>query len=439
MLNNTMREHSLFLRAAAVSIIALAGIGAQAQTYYYLDQIEVSPSSPTTADDITITVNGSLSSTAAFVANSAFGLNGTTVQLTVNAAVDGIGLDVLVPHSETFNIGNLVAGTYTISIVGMAILDMAPTPEHQFTVVGGTPPDCDSLDIISVLWDAFNPDRIIVVASNGSSDLFDYPGFVLLSTDGDTLAKETVNYFGIGQGPQSHVLDVFPGADIPSGSFTVDLHLWSGFYTEPECQWTTSWVLCPETECTTVLPYLWNLGNAIVEVDVPYVLENGDGQALSNGIFHLDPDSQGVYGTDVCLPPGWYVLRLDQVGNVGGQLYYGASTSMMNTEQIQVAYEQGTGLVETTFAFYEACINGTNGLPGLVSAAPPLVIVDGERLVVRTQDGSHIGAFQLLDINGRVLWTGAINAERGDIGISGLAHGAYVLRSERFGAARFIR
>ena len=260
-----------------------------------------------------------------------------------------------------------------------------------------------------MLWDAFNPDRIIVVAANGSSDLFDYPGFVLLSTDGDTLAKETVNYFGIGQGPQSHVLDVFPGADIPSGTFTAELHLWSGFYTEPECQWTNSWGLCPETGCTTVLPYLWNLGNAIVEVDVPYVLENEDGQVLSTGTFHLDPDSQGVYGTDVCLPPGWYTLRLDQVGNVGGQLYYGVSTSMMNTELIQVAYEQGTGLVETTFALYEACIDGTNGLAEPVGPAPSQVTVDGDRLVVRTLDGSRIGVFQLLDLNGRVLWLSLIH------------------------------
>lgn len=41
---------------------------------------------------------------------------------------------------------------------------------------------------------------IMLTVANGSSDLFDYPGFVLLDSEGDTLAKETVYYFGMAKG-----------------------------------------------------------------------------------------------------------------------------------------------------------------------------------------------------------------------------------------------
>ena len=118
---------------------AFAGLGAKGQTYYYVDQIVVAPASPTTADAIGITLNGSLSNTASFIMNTGFTIVGSTVQLNVNAAVDGIGLDVLVPHSETFNLGMLAAGTYTIVISGTATLDMAAGPEHHEATVLDSP------------------------------------------------------------------------------------------------------------------------------------------------------------------------------------------------------------------------------------------------------------------------------------------------------------
>ena len=424
-----------FMTAA---VIALSFIRAEAQTYFYLDQITVAPASPTTADAITITVGGNLSSTVASIANTAFGLNGTTVQLTVNAAADGIGLDVLVPHSESIAIGNLAAGTYTITIVGAAVLDMAPAPEHQFVVSGGTPTDCDSLDIIGARWGVLSSEQMVLAVANGSSDLFDYPGFVLLSDEGDTLAKESVNYFGIGTEPQEHFLGVMPGAVIEGNTVTGQLHLWSGFYGEHECEWPVSWELCPEQECWTVMPYLWNLGNAVVTVAVPYTLENEDGLELSAGTFYLNINSQSAYGEELCLPPGHYTLRLDQVGFVGGQLYYGMTTSMANTEQVQEPYVQGTALNDREFAVFERCIDDSNGIPAHATDLGLSLMSDGDRWIVAALDKSHIGRFQLLDIHGRILRTGVFNAGRGEIDLAGLAHGAYVFRSERLGSAKLI-
>ncbi|MEI2825911.1 MAG: hypothetical protein V9F04_05505 [Dermatophilaceae bacterium] len=122
-------------------------------------------------------------------------------------------ITVLIPHMETIPIGQLAAGNYTIQLGGTGMGDFAPTPEHQFTVTGTGA--CDSLLINSISWDPFGDTAIVLSASNNSATLFDYPGFILFDDQGDTLAKETVNYFGISQGPQTHYLIVQPGATIP--------------------------------------------------------------------------------------------------------------------------------------------------------------------------------------------------------------------------------
>lgn len=62
----------------------------------------------------------------------------------------------------------------------------------------------------------------------------------------------------------------------------------------------------------------------------PLHVDDEDGLELAAGTFVLDIDNQNAYGQEVCLPPGNYTLHLDQVGFVGGQLYYGMTTSMVN-------------------------------------------------------------------------------------------------------------
>ena len=58
---------------------------------------------------------------------------------------------------------------------------------------------CDDLLITSVQYSPFTDTVIVVQVENNSSSGFQYPGFVLISTNGDTVAKEQVDLFGIGQ------------------------------------------------------------------------------------------------------------------------------------------------------------------------------------------------------------------------------------------------
>ena len=67
--------------------------------------------------------------------------------------------------------------------------------------------NCDSLEINCCDFQLLGNDTISLSAQNNAqNEIFDYPGFLILANNGDTIAKETVNYFGIGSGEQTHYL-----------------------------------------------------------------------------------------------------------------------------------------------------------------------------------------------------------------------------------------
>jgi Secretion system C-terminal sorting domain len=93
-------------------------------------------------------------------------------------------------------------------------------------------PACDTLIINCCAVDSVGPNTVTLYASNYSSVLFDYPGFVLFDSNMDTIAKEVVNYFGIGQFPQLHTLEVVAPLNLP---FTGFLNLYTLFYDSFAC------------------------------------------------------------------------------------------------------------------------------------------------------------------------------------------------------------
>lgn len=95
-------------------------------------------------------------------------------------------------------------------------------------------PACDTLLINCCTFDSVGPSTITLYASNYSSVLFDYPGFIILDASQDTIAKETVTYFGIGQGFQPHTLDIVAPLILPFDG-TMELH--TLFYTSLACSW----------------------------------------------------------------------------------------------------------------------------------------------------------------------------------------------------------
>jgi hypothetical protein len=103
-------------------------------------------------------------------------------------------------------------------------------------------PSCDSLVIECCSFDV-TQNTVTLIASNYSSYLFDYPGFILYNSEMDTVAIETVNYFGIST-QQPHALDIIYPFSLP---FNGILELYVLFYDSLTC---TFEVTIPDTITT---------------------------------------------------------------------------------------------------------------------------------------------------------------------------------------------
>jgi hypothetical protein len=93
-------------------------------------------------------------------------------------------------------------------------------------------PACDSLDISCCEYNVFGPNTITITVTNNSSVLFDYPSFVLFDANMDTIAMETVTYFGIGTNPQPHTMTIVAPLNLPMTGF---LNLYTLFFDTLAC------------------------------------------------------------------------------------------------------------------------------------------------------------------------------------------------------------
>ena len=90
---------------------------------------------------------------------------------------------------------------------------------------------CDSVKISSIKLSTINP-TVEVVVKNTNVDIISYPGFILFNSNGDTLAQESVDYFGIGSNYQLHELSIINPLNLPLSGY-LELHSW--FYDSLIC------------------------------------------------------------------------------------------------------------------------------------------------------------------------------------------------------------
>lgn len=410
------------MRLAALVCSGALSFTASAQTYFYVDAINVQPTNPTTVDAITVDLVGNFSGGGVYVVNTNVSVVGNLVSITVNCADNG-GITVLIPHMETIPIGQLAAGNYTIQLGGTGMGDFAPTPEHQFTVTGTGA--CDSLLINSISWDPFGDTAIVLSASNNSATLFDYPGFILFDDQGDTLAKETVNYFGISQGPQTHYLIVQPGATIPAGPFAGSLELWTLFYQSLGCTWDTTFSLCPPPPCAPLTVSLGNFGGAMVTASFTYSITDPNAVTVASGTISLDALHQEMNDT-ICLPPGEYTLSMVQPNMVGGALIYGLGTSYGPGPS--EPFVQGGTTNTLPFSFYPSCYNGPNGLVEVEPGADLQSTLNNGLLTVLALDGRPLGPLSVFDGQGRLVATTAATTKVFTLDVSALSPGLLLVQ-----------
>ena len=402
------------------------------QTYFYVNSITVDPVAPTTQDVVTVSLAGDLSSSGAYVSSTSFSVIGSVVYLTVDCADPG-GLAVLVPHTEQIQLGTLAAGNYTIQLSGVGLGDFAPAPQHQFMVSGTGA--CDSLLVQSIAWAPFGSDTLLSVhVLNQSTTLFDYPGFILFDDNGDTLAIEQVNFFGIAQ-DSWHQLNVHPQANIPTGAFQGTLELWTGFYTALSCSYPVQVDLCAGILCQDVMPQLVSIGGASVTIDLDWTIVDSVSSPVFSGTFNMVND-QLISPDTVCLAPGTYSLVVEGVNQGPGVLAIALGTT--SPYGLSMNYEEdGTDQI-LSFEFFSPCVSGPNSLREQLPGEGLGLTVLHDRVIAIRFDGLPLGSFSFHDMNGRLLSTGSANSDRAEIPVSNLSAGIYVLRTE-VGTAKWIR
>lgn len=412
-----------FLSLVTILWTAFATEVAVSQTFFYINTISVDPVEPTTNDPITISLTGDLSSSGASIVSTSYMLMGNIVHITVNAADNG-GLGVLVPHTEEVFIGDLPEGSYSILVDGNFILDSAPEFQHGFNVSGGL--GCEALNIVTLHWATFNDSTIVLKVTN--SDIgFDYPGFVLLDTNGDTLAVETVDFFAIGT-ESWHTLQVHPDAEIPTGTFPVHLHLWTGFFQELACTWELDIDLCSLDDCVSIYPYLINTGGGEALGQFTWTILYANQGTAASGTFILTEELQS-FQEEVCLPVGTYSMVVTpQQPPTGGQLYMGVSGVEWSADVNQLL-PQVVPTAPLLFTVVPACWNGPNAINNGTAPATDLVVrTSPGGFEISHADGKALGLVTVTDALGRVVYTARTSGGRLQLPVE-LA-GVYVIQAD---------
>ena len=103
---------------------------------------------------------------------------------------------------------------------------------------------CEDLVVHGVWLDPFDNQKINLLCSNMSfENIYSYPGWKALDTEGNVIAEEEVMYFGIG-GTSYHVMDLVEPWQGGSDPVDLVLELWTGFGEELAC--TLNWAFHPQ-------------------------------------------------------------------------------------------------------------------------------------------------------------------------------------------------
>jgi hypothetical protein len=407
--------------------------GLSAQTYFYINTLGVQPEAPTTADAINLYIEGALSGSGSYIVEASASVQDFQVTVTIIAADQG-GLTVLVPHTEVIPLGMLAAGTYTITVTGNAVLDLAPVPDHTFVVSAGGGTGCEGLEVVSVQYHAFTDTIIQVHLTNSGPEIFSYPGLILFTAQGDTVAIEAVNFFGIAE-ESTHPLLIHADADLTNPSFSGYLEVWTGFYEELACTIPVNVQLCPPQACHTLTPYVQNSGGATLIYTFQYTITNQDGP-VATGSLPLTADQQFAMD-EVCLPPGQYSIQVESPDPLVGQPQLGVNAPGV-VDGPTVAVHPGSQPL--AFTFFGPCISPTQSTPARPAQQVQLILLQGlNELVVQRPDGVALGHMLVHDAQGRTIYSSNAPGSSAQLALDRFAPGLYTVRVNAAAEAPIVR
>ncbi|MCB0794542.1 MAG: hypothetical protein KDB88_07370 [Flavobacteriales bacterium] len=299
---------------------------------------------------------------------------------------------------------------------------------------------CDSVIVGPVHYSATDPNTIEIGAFTTTSDCIGYPSFVLYNDQGDTLAKETVNFFCLSFGPWPgiHALDVFPGANLGNGPQLLTLELYSGFGDTLVCSWALMVDLCPPDSCVYAQLTFTDWHDQLVQGQVYWFLEDHLSATVGSGVFELDGVNRNAEDS-VCIAPGTdYTLWVSPFTPI----------DVSDSINLAVSSNQGiTGLInyfqndnvpsDMVFDWYEACVEIQNAV---AAHDQPWIQAfhDGRHLVVRAL-GFGLQEVELYDMHGRLLLREQPTSVPLRIATDGLSSGIHVLVARNKEGERMTR
>jgi hypothetical protein len=295
---------------------------------------------------------------------------------------------------------------------------------------------CNDLTILSVRYSPFTDTVIIVEATNVGSEVFSYPGFVLINANGDTLAKETVNFFGIGN-QSVHHLAVRPGVATPLDLFEGTLQLHTGFFDALACTWPMDQTLCFNGGCTQLVVAFENWGGALVLGDFQWTLRNELGSEVASGIFTMTANSQYV-SQSVCVARGTYQYTLEALGEPSGggptmSVYAGEWFNQPGLSQS--ANWEGINTMEVPF-FLHCIEDAPNAVEAADHASGVRVYRHGAQTIITHTSDIH--TVELLSLDGRSVGRWSPHATTFSVP-SGMAAGVYAVRLGTAGGHQALR
>jgi len=262
---------------------------------------------------------------------------------------------------------------------------------------------CDELNFVSIGYSPFTDTVIVVsVENNNTTEIFGYPGFILISTNGDTVAKEEVNYFGIGT-ESVHLLQVRPGVHNPLQNFNGVLQLYSGFYDDFECEWQLNETLCTENECDSMILAFRNNGGALVLGDFAWSLLDSTETVIESGTFTMEAQGQ-YWESRFCLPKGMYsytLIALEQPSG-GGPTMTVSTSPWFLAPIIQQDFDWNAENV-MEIPFYTHCIlqESPNGIDNAKNDLGFKVLRSGGQTII--QHAEIIKSVAVYTVDGRLV------------------------------------
>lgn len=303
----------------------------------------------------------------------------------------------------------------------MKNLILLPALLFASTIFAQSP--CGDVDIRSVQYSPFTDTVIVVQLVNNSVAGFQYPGFVLINSSGDTVAKEDVDLFGIGQ-ESVHLLNVVPGVHNPLDDFVGDLELYTGFYDVFACSWDLNQSLCAAEPCDSVFIGLDNWGGALVLGDFEWTVRDESNNVVETGQFSMAINPQ-MWRYGLCLEPGLYSYSLEaltQPSGGGPNLTLSSSRSFGYPAMSEPLDWFNDPISSIDFPFYPFCAESPNGIDDLTRKDEIDVRFDFERNQLVCNEA--IEEVNLFNTSGQMVFSLMPKAKQ--IGLPDLATGTYI-------------